>query len=309
MNRIAIKSTLLALCLASVAAAQTQLAFKHNEGTSATETTTKVRQTLSIAGMDVATEALATATTRQTVGKRMPDGTVRMEEKTEAMAITVALPGGVKVEFDSRKPDAAKSDVPQLQGLVDTWKILSGASYTYVLDKNGKVTAVEGTQKVIDTAPPAAAAAVKDALNPDKLRKQANQGFGVLPDGAVKKGDKWSRTETVELGAGQSLTFQTFYEYQGQVEKGGKTLEKIGIFHSGVKYDVAPNEMIPFTVTGSDLKVESSSGTVLFDPALGDVVENSSTVRITGPLTLSINGLELPAKVDVTLENTTVRKP
>ena len=47
---------------------------------------------------------------------------------------------------------------------------------------------------------------------------------------------------------------------------------------------------------------------VLFDREKGEIMEVTSTTRITGPLTFSVNGQELPSKLDVTMETgSTVR--
>ena len=58
----------------------------------------------------------------------------------------------------------------------------------------------------------------------------------------------------------------------------------------------------------SDLAIDSSDGTILFDRESGQVVDSKAVNRIKGDMTLSINGTDLPAKLDLTLDVSYVRK-
>ena len=136
----------------------------------------------------------------------------------------------------------------------------------------------------------------------EALTREAVQARDVLPDKPVNKGDRWQRTRVLHAGAGQILTFETYYEYAGTMEKGGKTLDKIDSFIGGVTYTLDPNSPLPLKLLKSDLKIDSSMGSVLFDREKGQIVESTSATRITGPITFSVNGQELPAKLDLTME-------
>ncbi len=107
----------------------------------------------------------------------------------------------------------------------------------------------------------------------------------------------------IDLGGGQTFTFDRKYEYRGTVDKNGKTFDKIVFEATGVTYAQAPNPSNPVTVDKSDLKIKSSEGTLLFDREAGRVVESSESTRITGSLTLSVNDMSLPADLDLTYEN------
>jgi hypothetical protein len=307
MKHAAVASATLALCLASAALAQVKLEFKHPEGKTTTVTTSKSHQVLTIAGMDVETDAESVTTSSATVEKPLPDGSVKIHEKVEAMTMTLNLPGAMKVTYDSKMPDA-KSDVPAIQAILDGLRAMDGKTYTLVVGKDHRVTRVEGVQQIIETAPAAAVDELKRSLDPEKLKRQTHQAYAVLPDKPVNKGDKWIRTEVSDIGGGQTLTFQKYYEYQGTVEKGGKTLEKIGFYIDSVSYALDPNGAIPVKVVNSDLKVGFSSGTLLFDRDAGQIVETTSTIRMSGPMTFSVNGVELPGKVDLTIESNSVKK-
>jgi hypothetical protein len=303
MRRALPISALLLLLLTSLALAQAKLEFKRQEGSVTTQSTIKVHQVLNIAGMDVETDADHAITSRTTVGKARPDGTIPVEEKTESIKVRFSLPGAMKVEFDSSKPDAAKSDVAEIQAILDGLRATAGASYTVVLGKDGKVTAVEGIQKILDKAPASAAEGLKAQFSVERLKQAMDQTLGVLPDGPVKKGERWKRIELMDIGGGQMLTFENYYEYQGTVEKDGKTYDKIAIFSNTVRYAPDPNPNALAKVINSDFKIESSSGSLLFDREQGMIVERGNTLRIKGPITLSVNGMDIPATVDLTLDS------
>lgn len=307
MRKALAAAWLLSLTLASAAHAQVKLEFKRQEGAVSTRSAASTHQILNLAGMDVETRSDSVTTFNTTTGKPAPDGTVRVEHRTDAIALKVDLPGGLKLEFDSRKPDA-KSDLPQIQAVLDALRAQQGATYTTVLDKEGHIVSIEGTDRVIAAATPAGAEILRAELNPERLKKAAAQALGLLPDKPVNKGDRWKRVETHSIGSGQTLTFDTYYEYQGTVEKEGRTLDKLGIFLATVSYAIDPNAPLPVRVARSDLKIDSSTGYVLFDRERGMVVERSANTHITGPLTLTVNGMELPGKLDLTMDlNITTR--
>jgi hypothetical protein len=261
----------------------------------------KTHQVLTIAGMDVESSADVATSTTSVTGKPDADGTIRIRETIDAITAHLSLPGDMKVDFDSDKPDA-KNDNPDLQSLIDLWRALKGASYTVVLDKDHKLTGIEGAEQLLAKAPAGLAAAIKSRVSQENLKRDVDRARKVLPDKPVNKGDRWQRTEVMDIGAGQKLTFQAYYQYAGTVEKDGKTFDKIDSFVGEVTYSLDPDSPLPLKLVKSDLKVDSSTGAVLFDREKGQVVNTTSTTRITGPITFSVNGQELPGKVDLTLD-------
>ena len=108
-------------------------------------------------------------------------------------------------------------------------------------------------------------------------------------------------TNTVKLDSGQNLTFTTKYTYKGAVELDGKKLAHISVTTTEVDYTADADA--PLKVVQSDLKVAESKGKILFDVADGQTVVSESKVQIKGTLTLEIMGMELPGKLDLTMEN------
>jgi hypothetical protein len=305
MQRIAILSLVLTLGAASAARAQVNLEAKYPEGTSRTlQEFTRYHQILTIAGQNVETNVDASMTIRSEVGKRMPDGTLRVRNTFQRIQISLELPMG-KLVYDSDKPGEAKSDVAELQAILDAERALKGATYTFVFDKDNKLTAVEGLQEILKGAPAGAMDTLKERLTEDRFKREHKQGLEILPGKPVNKGDKWQRTTTTDIGAGQTLKFDTFYQYEGTVERGGKTLDKISFFQSTVTYDLDPNSPIPLKVAKSDLKIDSSTGTILWDREAGQVVEKTEATHLLGPMTFSVNGMDLEGKVDLTIDTGT----
>jgi hypothetical protein len=63
------------------------------------------------------------------------------------------------------------------------------------------------------------------------------------------------------------------------------------------------------TIPKSDLKVDASDGTILFDREAGRVVSSKITTRIKGDLTIVAGGMELESKLDLTLGTESELKP
>ena len=127
-----------------------------------------------------------------------------------------------------------------------------------------------------------------------------------LPDGPVKEGETWERSTESNLGSGQVMSFRTKYEYKGTIEQDGRKLDKIEGKAFEVSLVINGNPMLQ--LTKSDLKIKESASTILFDREKGHVVSRVSKVRIDGPLTLTINGMELPGKVDLTMQDKGTRQ-
>jgi hypothetical protein len=212
---------------------------------------------------------------------------------------------GQNYSFDSASPDTKGTS--QLEALRDVHKALAKRTTTTILDKMNRVYAIEADQDVLAGLPPEIAALAKGQLDPENLKKAANQEIDSLTTEPVSKGDSWQRTESANFGAGQIMTFQTKYTYEGTVEKGGKTLDKITSKTLSVDFGLQDSPL-PFTVKGSDLKATESESVTLFDRALGQVVESSSSIRIEGDITFVVNNMDLPAKLDLKMQTGVVVK-
>ena len=297
-----------ALLWATAAQAQVELTLKYPENSQfTTQVETKSDQTMTIAGMDLATTSSNVTTVASRVGARAEDGTLRIESNIESMQVQLSAPGGIQLTFHSDNPDA-KSPIAELEPYLDVMRATVKTPWTTVLDEDGNVTAIEGKEKVLDALGADAAKEMQRQLDQEYLLDQANRAMEAIPVDPVKQGDVWELDEEMRLEAGQTMNFHKRYEYAGTVEQDGRTLDRITVTTTTVTYSMDPNSASPLKVTNSNLAVSSSEGHVLFDRELGQIVESHDKVQIAGDMTFSINGMNLPGKLDLTMENTVKRQ-
>jgi len=307
---IAWVSSLVALLWTQTASAQVKLEYKYPEGRKLTyKTTVKMNQTLTFMGMGIETEDNRTVMTSRTVGKKRGDATLPIEDRVESMHVDMSFPGG-KLVFDSSEPNF-KVDNPQLSFLGDVFKLASQSAITVVLDEHYKVKAVEGTEKLLEKADKLdgmAKDAFRTSLEPEKLKTRFAQERGNLPDVLARSGEPWERTEVLDIGD-QTFTFRKKYEYLGTEKQGDKTLDKISSKALTVEYKQDPETKSPLKVAKSDLKIESSAGTILFDREEGCVVSSKDKTKLKGSMTFSAMGQEIPGEIDLTFDSSKQLQP
>ena len=286
---------------ATRAMAEVTLELKFPEESKATlQSELSVDQTLTLAGQDIVTKSSTFAVSTSSVGKRADDGSLAVTDRVDVFQSELNI-NGTKVQFDSANPDK-KADVPQLEPVLDIYRAIIKFPITKTFDAKNKLIAAklpEGEfEKLGDLA--------KEQFDPEKLKKATEQVLAFLPDGPVKEGETWERSTESNLGSGQVMSFRTKYEYKGTVEQDGRKLDKIEGKAFEVSLAINGNPMLQ--LTKSDLKIKESASTILFDRERGHVVSRVSKVRIDGPLTLTINGMELPGKVDLTMQEKGTRQ-
>jgi len=305
---------MMALAAAPSARAQVKLEYKFPEGQTLTyKTTVKINQVMTLNGMEIPTEAQETVVSSRAIGKRAGDSTLPVQEKVVSVRSDLTLPGVGPITYDSKDPDA-KIDNEQLKavGLEDVFKLASQIAYTVVLDAKNKVKAIEGAEKLLEKADqlnPLVRDSMRSRLQADKLKAKFEQSHGNLPDVLARPGEPWERTETLDTGGGQELVFRKKYEYAGTEKKGDKSLDKITAKTTEVQLKVDPDSQAPAKVTKSELKVESSDGTILFDREAGRIVEARGKLHVKGTMTLSVQGQDLPGELDLTIETGSELQP
>jgi len=297
---------LVALCLmigaSTPVSAQVKLVRKFREGsTHSVEVATRLEQKLAIAGMDTETESDTRTSVKVTVGKRDASGVLRIEEKVESLQISTKVQGTDYV-FDSANPDKAGGGA--LEVMRPVHKALSGRTTTTTYDKDNKITQIEFDQDVLNGLSEDIRKLVKGQLDPETLKKAANEEIDRLPAEPVKTGDSWERTTNANLGAGQIMRIATRYTYDGEIEKDGRKLDRIVTKVLSTEFSLEADSPLPLTVKGSELKPAESRGELLFDREMGRVVSSTSFVQIVGDITFVINNMELPSKLDLKIETT-----
>jgi hypothetical protein len=296
---------MMVLGLTPSAFAQVKLERKYKEGsTYSAESVSRIEQKLVIAGMDVDTSIETHTAVTSAIGKRDVAGMLKIQEKIDSLRINMSVMGQ-QYMFDSSSPNTTGSSPFEI--LRDVHKSLAKRTTTTVLDKQNRVYAIEADQDVLSTLPPEAQALAKGQLDPETLKKAANQELESLPADPVSPGDSWQRTETANFGAGQIMTFQTKYTYEGTVEKDGKKLEKITSKTLSVDFTLQDSPL-PLQLKGSDLKAPESESVMLFDREQGRVVETNSSIRITGDINFAVNDMDLPSKLDLKMHSSVVLK-
>jgi hypothetical protein len=311
--RRGVVATLGVACLAALwsqtAQAQVKLEYKFPEGKKLTyKTTSRVRQVLSFMNNQEKESVMRqTRVWTRSVGKHRDDKTLPIEEQVQFLRDEYTFPGGIKLTLDSSDPKI-KIDNRELTFLGDVFKLESTIAFTIVLDKETKVKAIEGIEKLKEKAGKLdnliAREEFQNEIGIDRLKTKFEQLIHSFPDVVARTGEPWERTEILEIN-GKTFTVRKKYEYRGTEKKGDKTLEKIGFKVLEVKYDQEPMGKLPVKVVKSDLKVESSEGTILFDHEEGHVVSANDKIRIKGNMTYSGGGMDQAAPLDLNFDANT----
>lgn len=304
MLRLTLTSVL--LCAASLAsAAEVTLKLKYPPNSTRTvQLEQKSEQILTIGPQDVETKSSTFIVQKQTIGPKLPNGSVEIVEKVEVLQNELNLPGGLTFQFDSANPDKAASN-PLLEPVAKLMRVSLKTPATVVIDAEGKLSAVKIPEAAINEVDED----FRSMLDPEKRTKAAKKALEYLPSKPVKPGETWEHTVDADLGGGQTLTITSTLTYQGEVDVNGKKLHKIVSKPKDVSYFMDPNAKSPLKVTNSELKPTEGAGEILFDVNEGDIVQRQSSMRIQGKLTLDFGGQQLPGKLDLKLSDKTTRQP
>jgi hypothetical protein len=265
------------------------------------EMTTTATQSMKVMGQDVTQKQTQTFIFGFTPVSVDANGNWTIKQKIEGVKITIDINNNA-VSYDSTNAAGANN------ALSEFFKQLVGAEFTLTVDKNMKVTKVEGRDEFIKKLGGANAQMeplLKKILNDDALKQMADPTFGVLPGKEVAKGEKWTRESKMSLGpiGGYNSTFT--YTYEGKDEKDANRA-KIKV-ESKLEY-VMPTEAegLPFKITGANLKAENAGGTIWFDIAKGRIADSDLKMQLNGTLEIEIGGTK--TKVDLKQEQSTVVK-
>lgn len=270
------------------------------------ETTTRLDQKLTIAGMETATDVESNAKVLRTVGQREPSGKLKAEEQTQSFRVTMNA-GGMNYTFDSAKP-GERGNSPLDMLLRDIHRAIAQRKTTIVYTADNRVDAIQLDQDIIGGLPVQTQDLVRNELSPEHMKETANQQLDQFPSEPVQPGDTWEGMETVHFGAGQVMTFTTKYTYAGPENKNGRMLDKITSETTGVTFALEKSPL-PLTLKNADLKPVDSRGTMFFDRATTTVAESQSELHVVGDITFEANNMELPSKLDLTIRSTVTSAP
>jgi hypothetical protein len=224
-----------------------------------------------------------------------------IKQKIEGVTMDIQI-GGTTINYDSNNA-AASANNP----LGEFFKALVGAEFTLTLDtKNQKVTKLEGRDefiKKIGQANPNMQQLLSSILSEQALKEMAEPTFAAIPNKEVAKGDKWTKENTLDMGAIGKYTNTYTYTFDGTEGK----LDKIKV-DTTLKYtppdDKASGAGLPFKIKSADLKSTNGTGTVLFDPEKGRIEKSTFKLDLTGELNIEIGGQTTKVELKQTQETT-----
>jgi hypothetical protein len=301
-----------ALLWPQTAEAQVQLEYKFSEGKTLTyKTVSRAHQFLAIMGTNIESTKRETKVWSRSVGKRRGDAALPVEEKTRSLRVEYSLPGNIHLTLDSSAPNSKITD-PRLTFLGEVFKLESELAYTVVLDDQHRVQMIEGVEVLWKKAEklddPLAREEIRNVVNVDKLKTKLGRSLRNLPYILARQGEPWERTETLEIN-GKTFTIRRKYEYLGTEKKQGKNFDKIRCKVIEATFDQDPGIASPLKVTKSDLKVESSEGTIFFDRDQGYVKSATDKIRLKGNMTFSGAGVDQSGTVELSFDIYTELQP
>lgn len=255
-----------------------------------------MKQTLEIFGQkqNMDTSVLSQKTTLITT-KATDKGMMRTHA-VQDMKSEMNLPQGMKVKFDSKKPDEAEAPAfPGMDQVIDGMKNSAKAKRVYMFDKNNKLVSAKVEGLDVSKLPEA----MQAEFNAKNMMKARQEAMKSLPSKAVKPGDTWTVTTDVQIGGGQSLASKIKHTYKGLVSKGDKKYDLIETEVMDVTMKMAGAGPGGVTMTESDVKAKDSKGKIWFDREAGRIVAQENVMNIVGSLKMSAQGQELPVEIDM----------
>jgi hypothetical protein len=259
------------------------------------ELTTETKQDMQVMGQKITQFQKVTFYLSWNPVEQDKDGNWTVKQKIEGLKMEIEI-GGNKIPYDSTKEGGPTSP------LSDFFKALVGSEFTLTIDKNMKITKIDGRDeflKKLVKENPQMEPLLKTILSDEALKQMSDPAFSVVPDKPVKKGDTW--TKTAVLNMGPIGTFDTNYKYTYEGPDESK-LQKIKV-ETTLKYQPpGPNagSALPFKILKADLASKESSGNILFDSAKGRVGGSDMTMHLAGTLTIEISGMSSEVTLDQT---------
>jgi hypothetical protein len=269
------------------------------------EMVTSTKQTMKVLNSDVTQNQTQTFYFSWTPIKQDNDGNWTIKQKIEGVKMSIDI-GGSKIEYDSTKAENAANP------LGDFFKQLVGSEFTLTLDKDLKVSKIEGRDafiKKLIPANPQMEPLLNQILSEQALKDMADPTFAAVPNKEVKSGDSWTKDSKLDMGPIGKYENTYKYTYEGKNKDGAddaaKKLDKIKV-ETTLKYvppDSATANPLPFKIKSANLASSNAGGTILFDADKGRIVSSDMKLTLKGELQIEIGGTT--TKVDLSQEQTT----
>jgi hypothetical protein len=215
------------------------------------------------------------------------EGTASVTQTVERIRMTMTLPQGQGVDYDSASDKAP-------EGLAAKLAPVFGAVVKQPIKV--KITSCGTTRDL--KLPEGMLEQMKKGLGPvaemfsdDSFRQMAN--LAVLPEEPVVPGKTWSHQATLKNAMFGKAQVDTTFRYEGEEDRGGKPLEKIA---STMKMQFGEK----IGQANIAVKQQDNRGTIYFDNTAGRIIESTGKTRMK--IEISIAGMKLDQDMEMTIE-------
>jgi len=284
-----------------------------------TEMTTQVVQQIKVQGQDLPQRQKSTFYYAWTPVKdeKVKEGAEEVtkwtvKQKIEGLKMEIDISGN-PINYDSTKADTTGAGGNP--GLVEFFKGLKDSEFTATLGKNYKVEKVDGKDAFIAKLGAGSQQMdnlLKRVMTDDALKEMTDPTFKLFPDAPKKKGDKWEKKSTLNLGPIGTYDLVYKFTYAEPDKEGAKKdWDKIEV-ETTVNYTApaaAAGDGLLFRIKeGSKLTSDAagSKGVLYYNAAKGRIEEATIKIKLKGDLTVVIGGTD--TKVELTQEQETTIK-
>ena len=276
----------LALSGSQSARAQVKLEYKFPEGKTFTyKTNWNPSQTLNLKGQEIQSRerktVVWTQADRQAAGRFDPAG------RCEGRIAAIGPPPSGRHRPDFRL-EQARRQVRRLgfrpPGAISTsWRARSPTrSCSTARTRSRRSRGPRSSRRRRASSTPSRGSRSAAGSRPTGSRPSSSRSTGICPMDRSSPASRGSGPRSWNTAARRSV-FRKKYEYTGTEKRGDKTLDKITSKVLEVKCPPQDAKTpSPLKVTKSDLKVESSEGTILFDREAGCLVESRDQIKSRG---------------------------
>ncbi|MEC9096522.1 MAG: hypothetical protein VX776_07825 [Planctomycetota bacterium] len=259
----------------------------------------EISQTLTLAGQELKTGQKRTSVIQRIASPPAADGSITIIETVDSLADETTLPGGVTLKFDSK--EGPKPQGTAVDFLIDVMAVMSKSQTTLVYDKNGKFTSAKTTAEGLEELEEPGKSLLKADLDPQVIQDRINSENDEYNQNAVKPGDIWNQKTTTDLGQGAKFSHTSTNKYIGMEEQDGVNLHKVTVGYSNVTFKQdAPTPGAP-SIASTAMEVVDSGTTYYFDAAKQQVVNRVFHLHVKGDIKLTIQGMEIPAKIEISI--------
>jgi len=268
------------------------------------EMTTKTSQAMKVMGMDLNQTQEQTFTFSWEVKDEDKDKNTVLLQRIEGVKLKIDI-GGNPYNYDSANPGSTNNTLGEF------FKQLVGSEFKLTLDKDMKVTKIEGRDeflKKLGQTNQLMEPLLKKVLNEEALKQMADPSFGMLPGKPVAKGESWTHDSRLSLGP--IGDYRSNDKYTLEKVEGDKARIKV---ERALTYEAPkdPAEGLPFRIKSAKLASKDSGGAIDFDLAKGRLDKLEMKVHLEGEMEIEISGTttKVELKQDQTTTITTSDQP